>query len=561
MSVVQVNQIKSFLKSTFDNIIQTDDARNDKEREDFFLTRSLMAYSILILSDSDPQSFEDSITDGFNDNGLDIIHYDSRSRELFIGQSKWSHDGSSTISRGDVQKFIKGIEDLVSLRFDNFNSKIVSKSTLLESIINDAETKFRLVIAHTSSQKVSDLAKSDINDFLGRINDTTDIMSITYLGQAKVHSAIAKGVENDPVNIDIALSHWGKVEEPYRAVYGSISTDDVARWWKEHSPTIFAPNIRFFLKNTDVNSGIAETLSENVQNFWYFNNGITALCKSFTKKALGGADRQVGFFECSNFQVINGAQTIGSIGTHYVKNNIDELGAYVFFKLIEIPDDDDRISKSITRYSNTQNKVDRRDFVSLDPEQERLKTELRIDEINYSYRSGETFQSRENGFDLVEATIARVCTLSTVASTAISRKEIGRFWDNINEAPYKRLFNRGLTGPELWKTVQCFRIVTKNMVSEVPTESRKKALQTHGDRFVAHVVFEITDVDIRDPTKPITSEDKTTLIDQARQVFDLSFEKLESDYPTAYIAHFFRNQSKCNDLKDLVLQSIQTSAT
>ncbi|WP_420912651.1 AIPR family protein [Cyanobacterium aponinum] len=40
-----------------------------------------------------------------------------------------------------------------------------------------------------------------------------------------------------------------------------------------------------------------ETLKNNPESFWYYNNGITALCSSIQKKPLGGNSRNTRILE------------------------------------------------------------------------------------------------------------------------------------------------------------------------------------------------------------------------------------------------------------------------
>jgi hypothetical protein len=37
-----------------------------------------------------------------------------------------------------------------------------------------------------------------------------------------------------------------------------------------------------------VNNLVLETITDNPANFWYFNNGVTALCESIDKAPAGG---------------------------------------------------------------------------------------------------------------------------------------------------------------------------------------------------------------------------------------------------------------------------------
>ena len=84
--------------------------------------------------------------------------------------------------------------------------------------------------------------------------------------------------------------------------------------------------------------------------------------------------------------VVNGAQTVGTIGRTLA---VDESPAFCQARVIVVDDLEALLGKRITRASNTQNKIDARNFVALDPEQERIRTELLIEKINYEYREGE----------------------------------------------------------------------------------------------------------------------------------------------------------------------------
>jgi hypothetical protein len=69
------------------------------------------------------------------------------------------------------------------------------------------------------------------------------------------------------------------------------------------------------LGSTEVNQSLIETLRSNPENFWYFNNGITALASHIAKKPIGGDTCDMGVFEYSIVSIVNGAQTVGAIAT------------------------------------------------------------------------------------------------------------------------------------------------------------------------------------------------------------------------------------------------------
>src|SRR5262249_19629420 len=153
--------------------------------------------------------------------------------------------------------------------------------------------------------------------------------------------------------------------------------------------SLFATNLRSTLPNTGVNDGIIDTIRSRPQYFWYFNNGVTVLCTKVAKAPAGGTDRRLGHFTFTGAQVVNGAQTVGSIagalattenaaadGTAPVPVNVP---GRVMVRFIELEGTEEGFGAEVTRWTNTQNRVGGREFLALDPEQVRLANEFALD--------------------------------------------------------------------------------------------------------------------------------------------------------------------------------------
>lgn len=114
MSIIHVRQIEAKLKSLFTNSIELSDyiGKLQNEQDSAFLTRALAAFAISVTADITPDQAALCITDGFHDNGIDAVYFDTREKVLFVVQTKWRHDGTGSIERGDALKFITGVKDL-----------------------------------------------------------------------------------------------------------------------------------------------------------------------------------------------------------------------------------------------------------------------------------------------------------------------------------------------------------------------------------------------------------------------------------------------------------------
>lgn len=553
MSELHVRQIKAALKQHFDGLVDMSDyaTKPDEEREAAFLSRAQGAFVLTYLTGEEPSEIAAAVTDGGQDNGLDAVYFHAAERVLYLLQSKWRSSGTGSLSKGEAQKFLKGFRDLINARWDRFNEKIKAMGATLESALNDASIRIVLVAVYTGQDPLATEVQADIQDALDEVNDPTELVSFQVLRQADIYAAVAQGVEGAPIDLDVALYDWGQVREPYSAVYGQVAASDVAEWHASHQSRLFAPNIRMFLGPTDVNTHIVRTINSTPENFWYFNNGITALCRTVSKKPIGGATKETGIFECRDLRVVNGAQTVGAIAAACDKDPDSVAAARVSIRIVALeacPPDFDRL---ITRYNNTQNRIDRRDFVALDPQQERLRGELQLEGVQYVYKSGDAVGSATNGFDLAEATVARACRQAESGNAVQAKREIGRLWDNLEEAPYRMLFNAGLSGPVLWRQVLVVRLVEEALAGHrKDDDGRRRLLAVHGNRFIAHLVMQCVDAALADGHGGLSDPEVQTVRGLAEKVYAAVWELVNQHYPDSYLGSLFKNAGKCKHLKE-----------
>lgn len=552
MSELHVRQIRANLEKVFRPLIDLSDVseRPAGDQANFLLTRALAAFALAYLANLKPEDAAKAVTDGCHDNGLDAIYYHPAERVLYLVQSKWRQDGSGTIDRGEIQKFLKGFRDLLNARWDRFNRKVAVKSHDLDAVLDDASTRIVLLIVYTGQEGLSPEVLQDVRDVIDEINDPTELVSTQILRQADVYSAVAQGLEGAPIDVDVALYDWGQVREPYLGFYGQVSASDVAEWFGNHQNRLLAPNIRMFLGATEVNETIVNTLLTAPQDFWYFNNGVTALCRTIRKKPIGGNTRETGFFECHDLRIVNGAQTVGAIAQAAAKGAERVATARVAIRLIALENCPSDFDRQVTRYTNTQNRIDRRDFVALDIEQERIRGELQLEGVTYVYKSGETQPATATGFDLVEATIARACLQTDAALAVQAKREIGKLWDDIEKAPYKILFNPSVAGPALWRAVQVVRQVDQALATlRSSQDGRRRLLSVHGNRFVTHVLLSCLPNGFSIKHESLSSDEARTVKDLTLKVFEEVLLRLNELYPDAYLASLFKNATKCQALK------------
>jgi hypothetical protein len=548
MSKLHVKQIEGYLSRTAKTAVNMNDYARHTDQEQIrkaFLTRALAALSVSHLAEVSLQELGPHVTDGSRDGGIDLIYFDSKERTLYLVQTKWHDDGRGSVQLGDALKFIAGVRKVLDNDLEALNDRIKARKADIERALFDANAKFVLVLAHTGQEALSTEVAAAIGEYIDAQNDTSELMSLRTLSQSDLHKAVAAGVAGAPISLEVQLTGWGQVREPHFAIYGQVCAGDVASWFETHGNRLFTRNLRQFIVSSIVNQDIVATLIQRPSDFWYFNNGITAIASSVAKKPIGGNATDSGIFECTAFSVVNGAQTVGSIHAA-AKQDVQAVNkAMVSVRIISIADGSPAFGLEVTRNTNTQNAVEKRDFVALDPTQERIRQELQFEGVEYAYKTGTASVSASRGFDLLEATVALACAHEEVAMAVQAKREIGRLWEDISKAPYTQLFNAGVNGPQIWETVQTLRAIDAALQSEAKHYSGRDALVCiHGNRFIQWSTFKTLALQ---PNFTFVGIEKT-IPDAVERTVERVVGAVKTRFADSYPASLFKNLSKCRAL-------------
>lgn len=147
----------------------------------------------------------------------------------------------------------------------------------------------------------------------------------------------------------------------------------IADLYDQFGEMLLEQNVRTFLQfRGKVNKGIRNTIQNEPEMFFAYNNGLSA-----TAEEVKVDPRSCRMLSVTNLQVVNGGQTTASIFTAYKKLKTDLSKVYVQVKLTVIqPEKVEVVVPKISEYANTQNRVSAADFFSNHP------FHLRIEEIS-----------------------------------------------------------------------------------------------------------------------------------------------------------------------------------
>lgn len=557
MSIIHVNQIAAKIKELFaDKIDISDITATGQEREEIILTRCLAAYGIYNQINCSIEDAAVAVTDGGNDNGIDALYFSPTIKEMIIVQSKWNKSGVGEPDSASVGKFCNGVKDLFNLSFERFNEKIQLKQTTVQHALGEYDTKYILVLIDTGDRGLAVHSERLIDDLLSEMNDAGEgiinpLVSFQRLNQAKIHSSLALSAGTAPIDLEIGLSQWGKVTEPHSAYFGIIAGEEIAQWWIDYGRRLFEKNIRQVLGSTEVNNEIHNTLKERPENFWYFNNGVTVVAEQIDKSMIGGSSRDHGTFKLQGAQIVNGAQTVSTMGRFFENGGQGLNKAFVGIRIISLKETPQQFGLNLTRANNRQNRIENRDFVSQDTEQMRIKTELAIDGVDYNIVRSDSFKPSRKAFDLQEATVALACASGQVNLAVQAKREIGKFFEDLSSSMYKTLFNPSTSGFYVYNCVQINREIEKFLeqnISELPRRSgRDYGLLVHANRIISLLIF--NSLGLSEVAKKSNFVlDEESIKETTKSILENLTNYINHNYSDSILGTLFKNATKCRDI-------------
>lgn len=206
---------------------------------------------------------------------------------------------------------------------------------------------------------------------IGKITIKFDVWDIERLYQCLFQNVQAAQVVIRLKSKYSKLLHLIKVahENPaYDCYIGVISGELLAKIYKDEGQNLIERNVRSFLQATGkINKGIKDTLSSEPHMFMAYNNGISTIAESIEIDKEKSTNELTIITALIGWQIVNGGQTTASIYNAF-QNKTELSKANVQIKLTVIKDKEktNEIIANISKYANSQNKINMSDFSAND---------------------------------------------------------------------------------------------------------------------------------------------------------------------------------------------------
>ena len=299
------------------------------------------------------------ITDGADDKQFDAVYIDEVNSVIHIIQGKYYKD--RPVDAEPLREVISSwtqLKNIAKLQ-ENANERLKQKlSEVAVALEDDYDIEFELLIP----SYLTDSAKDDLKAFQEQISTSDDFnASLSLVDQEELERRydVALGQENPNINYTLTLEkdRFIKMEMAgVKVVLAAIPLKECIKIPNIKDQALFKKNVRQSLGiSNPVNKGIKDSIYNDPNNFFFYHNGITAIC---SKMELN--DNQL---ELKGLSVVNGCQSLNTIlsCSEAVK---EEKNAYIMFRFYEVPERErgDKISTS----TNSQSTVKARDLRSND---------------------------------------------------------------------------------------------------------------------------------------------------------------------------------------------------
>ncbi|WP_436758587.1 AIPR family protein [Streptosporangium sp. V21-05] len=557
-----VRQVREALKREFSGMIDLSDLdrRSEDQREQNFLSRALAALAVRSLTGCDNVAAAGMVIDDFDDQGIDAIAFIEGMPRLWLIQAKWSDKGTARFAKGEALKQVDGLRLIDHHRFDRFNLRFQRLVEPIKAILDNPRLRITLVVVQMTDQQPSPDSLTPFTDIATEFNRYDEVLDHRFLLTKDVWRIVRDDLAEPQISLAVPMTEWAHFAEPYEAYQGTVAVADVAQWHEDHGVQLYHKNIRTPLGLTQVNLGLVETLTKYPQDFWYFNNGITVLCDEISRTQWSRSAMGPIRLDLTGASVVNGAQTVAEIHRAMGKNPAGAALACVQVKVISTRGCPSGFADELTKATNTQNRVESRDFVALDPVQARIRVDFALSlGKTYVVKRGEMDPSPDDGCSVVHAATALACAHHNPELAARAKQNQELLWEDDSQGAYPMLFGEQPSADQIWRSVLLWRAVRSALhAGRSDWEGRAGAIAERGDYLVTHLVFQYAGLEGIEDSSSGWEEVLPQIPDLIKRVLSWLVYHVDREFGTSsLISSTFTNPERCRVLATRVLSDLR----
>lgn len=156
-------------------------------------------------------------------------------------------------------------------------------------------------------------------------------------------------------------------ESEFPSYLAVIRGKQLAQIYETWGARLLESNVRSFIQASrrSVNAGIRDTIRDDPEMFFSYNNGLSATADSLETRETGSS---LEILSARNLQIVNGGQTTASLhaALRSSPETLDRVNVQIKLTIVP-PSRSEEVVPYISKYANSQNKVSAADFFSNHP--------------------------------------------------------------------------------------------------------------------------------------------------------------------------------------------------
>ena len=374
------------------------------------------------LNDVDSETIKSYLTDGPNDGGIDAIFNDPSSEvnDVIVVQSKYYRNTDATQETvvGELYKIGETLKDLQNNKIEKYNDKLVTAYRKATAQRED-EGVIKIVF-FTSYEPANKRVRNKLEKTTAILKDYDVEYNFGKDIEQQIESCENRKlcVDNDKLIID-NKDNCLRYEESVIVNISALSLQDLQN---RRRNGLLGMNLRYFVKQKNVDAGIENTIRTAPEKFWYKNNGLLIVCEDFK---IDGKE-----IKLKNFSIVNGGQTTNRIG--HIDINPD---FYLQCKIVKVNEKDseknDILVAEIAQATNSQKAIKKADIKANSAEQINLHKRLERLGIYYMTKKGDNVPSSYKGWQITTLERMGKIALATVMQLpGTARNHSPRMYDD-----------------------------------------------------------------------------------------------------------------------------------
>ncbi len=274
----------------------------------------------------------------------------------------------------NLAEIFKRIDYITSLLDDYKSNKYLDYEFIINKINNLRGTKDEENEINVFSIKIlTDVDLPDDEKYIIRnkiYNHPTNknVINVSIVFKSDIESTIKSNLEpfefvnESSFDIDNSINI---LKYSNNCVVCNISALSIKDNWKKYKNKLLAMNLRYYIKNDNIDDKIEHSIINEPNNFYYYNNGIIIVCDDFEV-----IDNKL---KLKKFSIVNGGQTTRIIG-ELPFNKDFYLVAKIIKNTYQDEESKNEFIANIAEASNTQKPIKPKDIIANRKEQRMLQS-------------------------------------------------------------------------------------------------------------------------------------------------------------------------------------------